>query len=154
MNRYRIFYLQTSTLPPRMHHKLTKHGRFCKQNNHLPTKTHVELKDNSIMSLRIESGDQCECSNPMPWYCTCVQASRQVLDNYGNMSSACVLFVLDQLRKNSIDAGATTTGEGNDFGLLIGIGPGLTVETLLLRSIPLRPPSPLLNGQRQLTQDA
>lgn len=99
------------------------------------------------MFLRIESGDQCECSNQC--HGTSVQASRQVLDNYGNMSSACVLFVLDQLRKNSIDAGATTTGEGNDFGLLIGIGPGLTVETLLLRSIPLRPPpSPLLNGQR------
>jgi hypothetical protein len=32
-----------------MHHKLTKHGRFCKQNNQLPTKTHVELKDNSIV---------------------------------------------------------------------------------------------------------
>jgi hypothetical protein len=30
-----------------MHHKLTKHGRFCKQDNQLPTKTHVELKDNS-----------------------------------------------------------------------------------------------------------
>jgi hypothetical protein len=46
MNQYRMFYVQTSTLPPRMHHKLTKHGRFCKQNNQLPTKTHVELKDN------------------------------------------------------------------------------------------------------------
>jgi hypothetical protein len=34
-----------------MHHKLTKHGRFCKQNNQLPTKTHVELKDNSIVTL-------------------------------------------------------------------------------------------------------
>jgi len=32
-----------------MHHKLTKYGRFCKQNNQLPTKTHVELKDNSNM---------------------------------------------------------------------------------------------------------
>jgi hypothetical protein len=29
-----------------MCHKLTKHGRFCKQNNQLPTQTHVELKDN------------------------------------------------------------------------------------------------------------
>jgi hypothetical protein len=48
MNRYRMFYIQTSTSPPRMHHKLTKHGKFCKQNNQLPTKTHVELKDNSI----------------------------------------------------------------------------------------------------------
>jgi hypothetical protein len=47
MNRYRMFFVQTSTLPPWMHHKLTKHGRFCKQNNQLPTKTHVELKDNS-----------------------------------------------------------------------------------------------------------
>jgi hypothetical protein len=42
-----MFFVQTSTLPPRMHHKLTKHGRFCKQNNQLPIKTHVELKDNS-----------------------------------------------------------------------------------------------------------
>jgi len=32
-----------------MHHKLTKHERFCKQNNQLPTKTHVELKANSNM---------------------------------------------------------------------------------------------------------
>ena len=47
MNQYRMFYLQTSTLPPRMHHKLTKHERFCKQNNQLPTKSNVELKDNS-----------------------------------------------------------------------------------------------------------
>jgi hypothetical protein len=43
-----MFYVQTSTLPSRMHQKLTKHGRFCKQNNQLPTKTRVELKDNSI----------------------------------------------------------------------------------------------------------
>jgi hypothetical protein len=49
MNRYRMFFIQTSTLPPCMHHKLTKHGRFCKQNNQLPTKTHVELNDNSIV---------------------------------------------------------------------------------------------------------
>jgi hypothetical protein len=46
-NQYRMFYVQTSTLPPHMHQKLTKHVRFCKQNNQLPTKTHVELKDNS-----------------------------------------------------------------------------------------------------------
>ena len=48
MNQYIMFYLQTSTVPLRMHHKLTKHGRFCEQNNQLPTKTHVELTDNSI----------------------------------------------------------------------------------------------------------
>jgi hypothetical protein len=32
-----------------MHQKLTKHGRFCKQNNQLPTKSHDELEDNSIV---------------------------------------------------------------------------------------------------------
>jgi hypothetical protein len=32
-----------------MHQKLTKHGRFFKQNNQLPTKSHVELKDNPIV---------------------------------------------------------------------------------------------------------
>jgi len=31
-----------------MHQKLTKHGRFCKQNNQLPTKSHDEFKDKSI----------------------------------------------------------------------------------------------------------
>ena len=29
MNRYRMFYVQTSTLPPSMHGKLTEHGRCC-----------------------------------------------------------------------------------------------------------------------------
>ena len=31
-------------------HVLTEHGKCCMQNNQLPTKTHVELKDNSIVS--------------------------------------------------------------------------------------------------------
>ena len=31
-----------------MHLKLTKHGRFYEKNNQLPTKSHDELKDNSI----------------------------------------------------------------------------------------------------------
>ena len=46
-----MFFVQTSTLPARMHQNLTKHGRFCKENNQLPTKSHVELKDNSIVTL-------------------------------------------------------------------------------------------------------
>ena len=32
-----------------MHLKLAKHGKFCKQNNQLPTKTHDELKNNFIV---------------------------------------------------------------------------------------------------------
>jgi hypothetical protein len=64
MNQYRMFYVQTSTLPPRMHHKLTKHGRFCKQNNQLPTKTHVELKDNSIVQNEIAHLHECMHQEP------------------------------------------------------------------------------------------
>jgi hypothetical protein len=51
MTRYRMFYVQTSTLPPRMHQKLTKHGKFGQQNNQLPTKSHVELEDNPSMLI-------------------------------------------------------------------------------------------------------
>jgi hypothetical protein len=51
MNRYRMFFVQTSTLPPRMHPKLTKHGKFCKQNNQLPIKSHDEVKNYSIVTL-------------------------------------------------------------------------------------------------------
>jgi hypothetical protein len=47
MNQYRTFFIQTSTLPARIHQKLTKHGKVCKQNNKLPTKSHDELEDNS-----------------------------------------------------------------------------------------------------------
>ena len=49
MNQYRMFFVQTSTRPPNMHQKLTKHGRFCKQNNQLPTKSRDELEYNSIV---------------------------------------------------------------------------------------------------------
>jgi hypothetical protein len=51
-----MFFVQTSTLPSRMHHKLTKHGRFCKQNNQLPTKTHVELKGKSKPPVEVVKG--------------------------------------------------------------------------------------------------
>jgi len=54
-------------------------------------------------------------------------ASRNVLANYGNMSSATILFVLKELLKNAED-GKTTT-------LAMAFGPGLTVETALLERI-------------------
>lgn len=65
-----------------------------------------------------------------------LRASRQVLEQYGNMSSACVFFILDEMRKFSARDGHTTTGEGKDWGVLFGFGPGLTVETVVLHSIP------------------
>ncbi|KAL8139940.1 hypothetical protein V2J09_005961 [Rumex salicifolius] len=64
-----------------------------------------------------------------------LKATRQVLNDYGNMSSACVLFILDEMRKKSIQNGHATTGEGLDWGVLFGFGPGLTVETVVLHSV-------------------
>ncbi|KAK1282647.1 Chalcone synthase 1 [Acorus calamus] len=63
-----------------------------------------------------------------------MRATRKVLREYGNMSSACVLFILDEIRRTSEKEGKGTTGEGLEFGVLFGFGPGLTVETVVLRS--------------------
>ena len=45
-----MFFVQISTLPPSIHQKLTTYGRYCKQNNHLPTKSHVELEEDTMQS--------------------------------------------------------------------------------------------------------
>ncbi|CAJ1963652.1 unnamed protein product [Sphenostylis stenocarpa] len=66
-----------------------------------------------------------------------LQASREVLSEYGNMSSACVLFVLDEMRRKSVKEGKATTGEGLKWGVLFAFGPGLTIETMALHSLPL-----------------
>ncbi|KOM54056.1 hypothetical protein LR48_Vigan09g271500 [Vigna angularis] len=63
-----------------------------------------------------------------------LKASRKVLSEYGNMSSACVLFVLDEMRRKSVTEGKGTTGEGFEWGVLLGFGPGLTLETIVLHS--------------------
>nr|ABF59517.1 stilbene synthase [Bauhinia variegata] len=64
-----------------------------------------------------------------------MKATRHVLSKYGNMSSACVLFIMDEMRRRSAEDKLSTTGEGLDWGVLFGFGPGLTVETVVLRSV-------------------
>ncbi|KAF6135225.1 hypothetical protein GIB67_035296 [Kingdonia uniflora] len=64
-----------------------------------------------------------------------LRSTRHVLSEYGNMSSACVLFILDDMRKKSLEEGRSTTGEGLEWGVLFGFGPGLTVETVVLHSV-------------------
>ncbi|XVE67600.1 hypothetical protein DITRI_Ditri09bG0001000 [Diplodiscus trichospermus] len=66
-----------------------------------------------------------------------LRATRHVLSEFGNMSSACVLFILDEMRKKAVEEGKVTTGEGLEWGVLFGFGPGLTVETVVLHSIPV-----------------
>nr|AAM90651.1 chalcone synthase 11 [Rubus idaeus] len=64
-----------------------------------------------------------------------LEATRHILSEYGNMSSACVLFILDEVRRKSATNGLKTTGEGLEWGVLFGFGPGLTVETVVLHSV-------------------
>uniref|UniRef100_A0A0D3GRB6 Chalcone/stilbene synthase N-terminal domain-containing protein n=1 Tax=Oryza barthii TaxID=65489 RepID=A0A0D3GRB6_9ORYZ len=52
-----------------------------------------------------------------------------VLREYGNMSGTTVIFVLNELRRRFVADGA----EGADWGALMAFGPGVTVETILLR---------------------
>ncbi|KAJ3702240.1 hypothetical protein LUZ61_005945 [Rhynchospora tenuis] len=63
--------------------------------------------------------------------------TRKVLTDVGNLSSPTVLFIMNEMRKKSINEGKTTTGDGREFGMLLGFGPGLSIETILLRSVPI-----------------
>ncbi len=56
-----------------------------------------------------------------------LDASRHVLQNYGNMSSATVLFVLAEMMRRAAEGGPTGMGSAMAFG------PGLTAETMLFR---------------------
>jgi predicted naringenin-chalcone synthase len=51
--------------------------------------------------------------------------ARQVLRDYGNMSSPTILFVLDEIMQ-------TRQPEPGDYGVLMAFGPGLTMEAALL----------------------
>lgn len=57
-----------------------------------------------------------------------LQASRTVLSNYGNMSSATILFVLKELLSQASDQSRQKT-------LAMAFGPGLTIESALLTKI-------------------
>ncbi|URE43787.1 hypothetical protein MUK42_14841, partial [Musa troglodytarum] len=59
-----------------------------------------------------------------------LRSSRHVFGEYGNMMSATVLFVMDDVRKRSAAEGRATTGDGLEWGVLFGFGPGLTIETV------------------------
>lgn len=52
--------------------------------------------------------------------------SRAVLKQYGNMSSATILFVLDEIVKQG-------NPQKGDYAVLLAFGPGLTMESCLLR---------------------
>ncbi|KAG8089911.1 hypothetical protein GUJ93_ZPchr0011g27519 [Zizania palustris] len=64
-------------------------------------------------------------------------ASRRVLSEYGNMLGATIIFVLDELRRRRRDGEEGEPGrscEWPEWGAIVGLGPGLTVETMVLRA--------------------
>ncbi|KAK2375323.1 chalcone synthase [Trifolium repens] len=63
-----------------------------------------------------------------------LNATKHVLSEYGNMLSACVILILDEMRRRSMEKGKLTTGDGLKWGVLFGFGPGLTMETIALHS--------------------
>lgn len=69
-----------------------------------------------------------------------LSASRRVLSEYGNMSGATIIFVLDEMRRRQrkgdqlLDGGEMMEKEECEWGAMVGLGPGLTVETMLLRA--------------------
>ncbi|KAG2639699.1 bisdemethoxycurcumin synthase-like [Panicum virgatum] len=57
-------------------------------------------------------------------------ASRTVVKDYGNMLSATVIFVLEELRRRMDEEG----DEAAEWGMMVGFGPGFTVETMVLHA--------------------
>ncbi|TVU45746.1 hypothetical protein EJB05_05244, partial [Eragrostis curvula] len=57
-----------------------------------------------------------------------LEASRRVLREYGNMSGVTVIFVLDELIRRRRSQKAEVDG----LGVMVGIGPGVTIETMVL----------------------
>ncbi|KMT16765.1 hypothetical protein BVRB_2g042500 [Beta vulgaris subsp. vulgaris] len=66
-----------------------------------------------------------------------LEVTRHVLSEYGNMASVGVIIMMDEMRKKALKEGKATTGLGLDWGVMFGFGPGMTIETLVLRSVPL-----------------
>ncbi|CAN6372229.1 unnamed protein product [Urochloa humidicola] len=63
-------------------------------------------------------------------------ASRHVLSEYGNMSGATVIFVLDEIRRRRQDESDKEVKEKDcQWGVMSALGPGLTIETLVLHAI-------------------
>ena len=55
-----------------------------------------------------------------------LDTARYVLCNYGNMSSATLLFVLERIINDAVP-------QPGDYGMMLGFGPGITIELGLIR---------------------
>jgi predicted naringenin-chalcone synthase len=75
-----------------------------------------QILDNIDTELKLEPGK--------------LAASRHVLRQYGNMSGATIIFVLDELRRRKKEDGDDQLPE---WGAMLAFGPGITIEAMVLR---------------------
>ncbi|KAK3043530.1 hypothetical protein RJ639_002109 [Escallonia herrerae] len=61
--------------------------------------------------------------------------TRHVLSEYRNISTACVFFIMNEMRKSSAKKGLKATDEGLEWGFLLGFGPGITIDAVVLHSV-------------------
>jgi predicted naringenin-chalcone synthase len=65
---------------------------------------------------------------------TALSASRSVLNDYGNMSSGTVMFVLDRIMRQAGQNGGQNPGNNaGKNGCAMSFGPGLSAETMMFR---------------------
>lgn len=64
----------------------------------------------------------CQIFKIMLWNC------RSILENMGNMGSASIFFVLDEFKKQE-------RIEGRDWTVVMGFGPGISMEGAVLRNV-------------------
>ncbi|XP_024358417.1 type III polyketide synthase B [Physcomitrium patens] len=66
-----------------------------------------------------------------------LQTARQVLRDYGNISSSTCIYVLDYMRHQSLKLKEANDNVNTEpeWGLLLAFGPGVTIEGALLRNL-------------------
>ncbi|KAL2920886.1 Chalcone synthase 2 [Bienertia sinuspersici] len=65
------------------------------------------------------------------------EVARHIISEYGQIEGVGSIFMLDEMRKRSIKEQKSTTGFGNDWGVMFGCGPAMTIEMLVLHSMPI-----------------
>ncbi|GJN25472.1 hypothetical protein PR202_gb13301 [Eleusine coracana subsp. coracana] len=62
-------------------------------------------------------------------------ASQRVLSEHGNVGAATIIFVLDEMRRRRKNVGEEEGGvDDGEWGVMLGIGPGITIEKMVLRA--------------------
>jgi predicted naringenin-chalcone synthase len=66
-----------------------------------------------------------------------LDAARQVLRDYGNISSSTCIYVLDYMRQQSLKLKEANGGVNTEpeWGLILAFGPGVTIEGSLARNL-------------------